>query len=65
MARYKEIERSPIFLPVVLSEQIQPGIFEFTLDALVDNELELSSIDARFKNDETIAHAVPVQARDP
>lgn len=29
MARYKPVERGGMFIPVVLSEQIQPGTFEF------------------------------------
>jgi hypothetical protein len=29
MARYKPVDRNPRLLPVVLSEQIQPGTFEF------------------------------------
>jgi transposase len=37
--------------------QIQPGTFEFALDHLVDNELDLSALDARFRNDETGASA--------
>lgn len=45
MARYKPIDRNPRLLPVVLSEQIQPGTFEFALDHLVDNELDLSALD--------------------
>jgi transposase len=57
MARYKTVDRSPRFLPVVLSEQIQPGTFEFALDHLVDHELDLSGLDARFNNDETGASA--------
>lgn len=57
MARYKVVDRSPRFLPVVLSEQIQPGTFEFALDHLVDHELDLSALDARFNNDETGASA--------
>lgn len=57
MARYKPIDRNPRLLPVVLSEQIQPGTFEFALDHLVDNELDLSALDARFRNDETGASA--------
>ncbi|MGD9713255.1 MAG: IS1182 family transposase [Thermomicrobiales bacterium] len=57
MARYKEVDRSPRFLPVVLSDQIQPGTFEFTLDWLVDHELALAALDARFHNDETGAPA--------
>lgn len=57
MARYKPIHRDPMLLPVVLDEQIQPGTFEFALDYLVDHELELSALDARFRNDETGASA--------
>jgi transposase len=57
MARYKPVDRSPRLLPVVLSEQIQPGTFEFALDHLVDRELDLSDLDARFCNDETGASA--------
>ena len=57
MARYKEVDRNPRFLPVVLSEQTLPGSFEFTLDWLVDNELDLSALDGRFNNDATGAPA--------
>ena len=57
MARYKTIDRSPRLLPVVLSEQIQPGTFEFALDHLIDHELDLSALDARFRNDATGASA--------
>lgn len=46
-----------MLLPVVLAEQIQPGTFEFALDHLVDHELDLSALDARFRNDETGASA--------
>ena len=57
MARYKPISRDGIFLPVVLAEQIQPGTFEFALDHLVDHELDLSALDAKFNNDATGASA--------
>jgi hypothetical protein len=57
MARYKPVDRNPKFIPVVLSEQIQPGTFEFTLDHLIDHELDLTPLDARFKNDQTGATA--------
>lgn len=57
MARYKPADRNPRLLPVVLSEQIQPGTFEFALDHLVDNEPDLRALDARFCNDETGASA--------
>lgn len=57
MPRYKPINRDPMLLPVVLAEQLQPGTFEFALDHLVDHELDLSALDARFRNDETGASA--------
>ena len=57
MARYKPQDRNSLLLPVVLSEQIVPGSFAFALDYLVDNELDLSVMDAKFKNDEVGASA--------
>lgn len=57
MARYKPVHRDPLLLPVVLADQVHPGTFEFALDHLVDNELDLSALDARFRNDETGASA--------
>lgn len=57
MPRYKPVDRSPKFLPVVLADQLQPGTFEFTLDYLVDHELDLSRLDAKFNNDVTGASA--------
>ena len=57
MARYKPVDRSPKFIPVVLDAQIQPGSFEYALDYLVDHELDLSALHARYNNDETGAPA--------
>ena len=57
MARYKPVQRSGMFIPVVLADQIQPGTFEFALDHLVDHELDLSALDAKFRNDEVGASA--------
>ena len=57
MARYKPQDRHSLMLPVVLSEQIVPGSFAFALNYLVDNELDLSALDAQFKNDEVGASA--------
>lgn len=50
MARYKPQNRNSLLLPVVLSEQIVPGIFAFAPNYLVDHELDLSALDAKFKN---------------
>lgn len=57
MARYKPVERSGMFIAVVLAEQIQPGTFEFALDHLIDHELDLSALDAKFNNDDNCAPA--------
>jgi transposase len=57
MARYKPQDHQSLLLPVVLSEQIVPGSFAFALNYLVDHELDLSALDAQFKNDEVGASA--------
>jgi transposase len=57
MARYKPQDYNSLLLPVVLSEQIVPGSFAFALNYLVDNELDLSALDAQFKNDDVGASA--------
>ena len=59
MARYKRIDTSPKFLPVVLSEQLLPGTFEHALNHLLDHELDLTGLDERFCNDATGAPAYP------
>ena len=58
MAKYKDYSYDQgVFLPVYFDKQILPGTFEYTLNHLIDNELDLSSFDNRYKNDETGAPA--------
>src|SRR5215207_2653961 len=57
MARYKLADRSPRFLPVDLDAQLLPGSFEHALDYLIDHEIDLSAVAARFVNDDTGAPA--------
>ena len=57
MPRYKPQVRDSMLLPVVLSEQLVPGSFAFALDYLVDHELDLAALDARYRNDEVGASA--------
>ncbi len=59
MARYKHIDTSPRFLAVDLERQLLPGTFEHALNWLIDHEIDLSSFDARYRNDETGASAYP------
>ncbi|RPI35888.1 MAG: DDE transposase, partial [Hyphomicrobiaceae bacterium] len=57
MARYKRIDMSAKFIPVDFSRQILPGSFEYALCHLIDHEIDLSELDARFRNDEVGAPA--------
>ena len=58
MARYKEYDYSQgKFLTIHFSKQILPGTFEYTLNYLVDNELDLSVFESKYKNDNTGAPA--------
>ena len=44
-------------IPVCFDRQIQPGSFEFALNYIVDNELDLTTFDEQFNNDLTGAPA--------
>ena len=57
MARYKPVFRGMKMIPLALEDQIQEGTFEFALNHLVEEELDLSALDAKFNNDETGATA--------
>lgn len=57
MARFKVVNMSPRFLPVVLEQQLMPGTFEHALHTLIDSEFDLSALEAKFNNDETGAPA--------
>ena len=61
MARYKIVDRSPRFLPVVLEAQLMSGSFEYALDYLIDQQLDLSRLDRRSHNDATVAYATPIK----
>jgi transposase len=54
MARYKDSSFTQSkFIPVVFSQQITPGTFEHTITFLIDEHLDMSVFDARYKNDTT------------
>jgi transposase len=44
-------------IPIHFADQILPGTFEYTLNYLIDHELDLSIFNDRFKNDDTGAPA--------
>src|SRR5215211_6199183 len=45
-------------LPISLQEQLVPGTLEHTISQVVENHIDLSVFDARYKNDETGAAAI-------
>ncbi len=58
MARYKKYDyRQDKFIPISFDKQILPGTFEYTLNYLIDRELDLSIFDGRYSNDVTGAPA--------
>jgi transposase len=58
MARYKEYDYSQgKFIPIHFDRQILPGTFEYTLNYLIDNEIDLTLFDSRYINDEMGAPA--------
>jgi len=58
MGRYKDYDYSQgKFIPIHFDRQILPGTFEYSLRYLIDNEIDLSTFDARYRNDETGAPA--------
>ena len=53
MAKYKDYSYDQgIFLPVFFDKQILPGTFEYTLNHLIDKEVDLTIFDKRYNNDE-------------
>lgn len=59
MARYKYIDTNPRFLAVDLARQLLPGTFEHAVNHLLDDAIDLSHFDARFRNDASGAPAYP------
>jgi transposase len=51
MPRFKPVHKGLKLLPVDFDQQLVPGTFEHALSYLVDNELDLSEFEARYRND--------------
>jgi transposase len=53
MAKYKQRNYSQkVLIPVSLSEQSAPGTLEFAIHVLVEERMDMTRFDAKFKNDE-------------
>ena len=54
MAKYRDYSpKQTRLLPVSLSDQIQPGTIEYSINYLVDHHVDLSVFDCRYNYDET------------
>ncbi|GHT93722.1 IS1182 family transposase ISMac2 [Spirochaetia bacterium] len=65
MAKYKhtDVESGQgLFLTVNLKEQLLPGTFEYMLNDVLNNKIDLSNFDRNYKNDKTGASAIPPAA---
>jgi transposase len=51
MPRFKAVDQGLQFLAVELSQQLHPGSFEYALHHLIEHEIDLSEIEARYKNE--------------
>ncbi len=58
MAKYKPYNPAQgRFLPVFFNKQLQKGTFEYSVNYLIDHEINLSELDSRYQNDENGAPA--------
>jgi transposase len=54
MAKYKNYNYSQtVMLPVSLKDQLMDGTIEFAIHTLVEEIMNMTRFDAKFKNDET------------
>ncbi|MBL8467803.1 transposase, partial [Methyloversatilis discipulorum] len=51
MPRFKTPDYGLKLIPVDFAQQVLPGTFEFALCHLVDNDLDLTALRARYAND--------------
>jgi transposase len=57
MARYKPVDTQPKFVAIDLAAQLLPGTFEHALHHLLEQAIDLTPFDARYRNDQTGAPA--------
>lgn len=54
MARYKQYDYNQMqMIPLSLAEQMMPGTLEYAIHEVIENRMDLSLFDKRYKNDET------------
>ena len=65
MARYKTIDTSLRFIALDLERQLLPGTFEHALNHLLDHEMDLSALDARYCNEQPLLTQRPYTRLQP
>ena len=59
MARYKYYDYNQlVMVPVSLEDQLMPGTLEYAINHVVEERLDLSIFDGRYRNDETGRKAI-------
>ena len=54
MAKYKSYNYSQtVMLPISLDDQLRPGTIEFAINTLVEERMDMTKFDEKFRNDET------------
>ena len=58
MAKYKARNSGQkVFIPVFLEDQIMPGTLEFVIHTLIEDRMDMSVFEGRYKNDDTGRYA--------
>jgi transposase len=59
MAKYKAYNYDQmVMIPISLQNQLEPGTLEYTINELVENNIDLSVFEGRYQNDDTGATAI-------
>jgi transposase len=59
MAKYKTYNYyQMVMIPISLQNQLEPGTLEYTINELVENNIDLSVFEERYQNDDTGATAI-------
>jgi len=53
MPKYIHRDRKQlVMVPIDLEKQLEPGSLAFTIDEIIENKIDISPLEAKYKNDE-------------
>src|SRR4030065_2268518 len=59
MPRYKAYDYDQlVMIPISLENHLEPGTLEYTINELVENNIDMSVFEGRYQNDDTGATAI-------